>query len=246
MGTGLQAAGLPLGVPSPWWTLSHPEEVVALHRAYLDAGAQVLHANGFGATPAQLGLGPQACAELAARAVRLARRAGPSVVAGSLAPTGAWGAGGEGPAAGLSAHRDQGLAYLQAGADLLHLETQTSLDEALAALDLLRGLGAGVPVWVSLTPRTTGGRAYSGEPLGEALSRLADAGAQAVGLNCSLGAQQMAELARALPPGLPLLLRPQGTGADPAWARELPGLCGVGGCCGATPGDIAGLLPLHT
>jgi 5-methyltetrahydrofolate--homocysteine methyltransferase len=91
-GTMLQAAGLPSGTPGEAWVLERPEEIVALHRAYLEAGSNLILTSTFGGTQARLaaaGLEARA-AEVNCRAAELARQAaGDDVyVGGDIGPTG--------------------------------------------------------------------------------------------------------------------------------------------------------------
>ena len=77
MGSMLIAAGLEAGRAPEWWNLEHPGRVEAVHRAYVEAGSDVVHTNTFGGSPLRLAAGGLAgrCREVNARAVEIARTA---------------------------------------------------------------------------------------------------------------------------------------------------------------------------
>ncbi|HET7826713.1 MAG TPA: homocysteine S-methyltransferase family protein, partial [Anaeromyxobacter sp.] len=145
MGTALIARGLPPGALPEEWLLSRPEEIAAVHAEHAAAGARVLLTCTFNCAAPRLEarVDPAAIEDLCARAVRLARGASRpgGLVAGSLGPTGlhAPGAAAEGE---LFARDRRPLAALaEAGADLLWIESQWELREALAALSAARAVG---------------------------------------------------------------------------------------------------------
>src|SRR5580704_5952793 len=169
-----------------------PEQILAAHRAYLDAGAQVLITSSYQATFegfAQRGIDHDRAAELLHRSVDLARQAGPAWVAASVGPYGAMLADGSEYRGryGLSVselerfHRPRIEALAQAGPDVLALETVPDSDEADAMLRAVEGTG--IPVWLSYTIDGTATRA--GQPLADAFA-LAAGNDQviAVGVNC--------------------------------------------------------------
>ena len=91
-GTMLMAAGLAPGTPPEIWNLEHPEQVLALHRFYLDAGSQIILTNTFGGSSiklARFGLGSSA-RDINLAAARLARQAASekAYIAGDMGPTG--------------------------------------------------------------------------------------------------------------------------------------------------------------
>ena len=85
MGTMLQAAGLETGTLPEEWNLTHPEEILKIHRAYVEAGSDVISANTFGANSAKFG---ERTAGLISAAIQIARRSGARFVAQDIGPTG--------------------------------------------------------------------------------------------------------------------------------------------------------------
>jgi methionine synthase I (cobalamin-dependent) len=211
MGTALLARGLDLSSErAASWSLSHPDEVLAVHRAHVGAGAELVLTNTFFApTDAEC-----------ARALELARASGAALVGASLS------AGQPGLAASIAA---------LAGADVLWLETATSLEQALEAVRIARAT-SGLPVVVTMARFELAG----------SLGQLAAAGAAAVGLNCSPWPRAAGALAALASAQLrvPLVLKPDAVGLEPEpWARELAGSGAqlLGGCCGATAAHVAAL-----
>ncbi|MFD7509945.1 homocysteine S-methyltransferase [Streptomyces sp. NPDC059853] len=170
-----------------------PGQLLAAHRAYVRAGAQVLITASYQASFegfARRGIGRDAAAALLRDSVALAREAaGPGVrVAASVGPYGAvLGDGSEYRGRyGLTEaeltdfHRPRIAELAAAGPDLLALETVPDVTEARAMLAAARGCG--VPVWLSYT--VAGGRTRAGQPLTEAFALAADPQVVAVGVNC--------------------------------------------------------------
>jgi 5-methyltetrahydrofolate--homocysteine methyltransferase len=267
MGTALQARGLsPASLPETW-LLARPDEVLAVHRAHLEAGASVLLTCTFNAASPRLAraLGPGAEGACARAAVALARRA----VQGAVGRPGALVAGAVGPAAlavpGGPAPEEAALAALaapalralvEAGADLLWLESQYDAREARAALRAARGLGRPVVVTFTLAERDGRLVAAGGGPAEPLLLEAAAGGAAAVGVNCVAAGPALAALAAwaaaALPvpfvakpaPGLPGRVAAPADFAAALAPAVQAGAGLVGGCCGATAGHLAALAPL--
>jgi 5-methyltetrahydrofolate--homocysteine methyltransferase len=260
LGTLLMGLGLEAGRAPEWWNLEHPDRVREAHRLYVEAGSDVIHANTFGATPQKLaaaGLEGR-CPEINAVGVRLAREAARSraLVAGDLGPTGRFlppmgDATVEELAAGFG---EQAAAILEAGADLISIETMYDLREALAAVRA--ALATGLPVLASMTfdVRPRGTFSMMGDALCPSLAALLEAGAHAVGFNCSVTSEAMVGMVREARESVrgPLVAqpnagqpRPTPTGvvydASPeAFASDLvqmvqAGARLVGGCCGTDP-----------
>lgn len=240
MGTRLIARGLDLRSDDPsLWNLSRPKEVTEVHRRDVEAGADALLTNSFGANRCWLArLGSAHGVEpINRRAVALARQAaGPDrLVIGSIGPTAT-----EHP----GASREQAEVLADAGVDALVLETHRA-DQAGRALREI-GPGIALPVLVSLIAWP--------EPIADTVQRLAALGAAALGGNCQLGmepALRMAEELRRVT-DLPLLVKPSagrpGTPpADPeSFAVAVPRLLSlgvklIGGCCGTTEAHVAAL-----
>jgi 5-methyltetrahydrofolate--homocysteine methyltransferase len=257
MGTALLARGLPAGALPEEWALERPGEVASVHAAHAAAGAGLLLTCTFNVAAPRLEarIDPSRTGALCAAAVRLARGAAPGVlVAGDLGPTGLAGPGR--PAdPGVLADRYARAAHALAGAgaDLLWIESQWDLAEALAALSAARE--SGLPAAVTFAFRESGGAfaAADGTAARECLQAVADAGAAAVGVNCVPPGQALADLAawaaEALPvpfaakpsPGLPgAVLAPAAFAAAlvPALRARLRL---AGGCCGATAEHLRAL-----
>jgi 5-methyltetrahydrofolate--homocysteine methyltransferase len=255
MGTAIQELGLPEEAfgdhPGCYeaLVLSAPERVAAVHRAYLEVGADLVETNTFGGSALDLaehGLAAR-CAELNAAAARLARaEAGrfstaerPRFVAGSIGP------GARLPSLGQVAYAELRAAYrpqieglLAGGVDLLLIETVQDLLQARAALaaarDAMRGARQ-VPVWVSVSVETSGSL-LTGSDLGAVVAALEPLGVDGLALNCATGPAPMRPhleaLARAWPglmgvypnAGLPL---PEGAGVRyPEGPEELAAVLG--------------------
>ncbi|MFI5633586.1 homocysteine S-methyltransferase [Streptomyces sp. NPDC051664] len=254
--------------------LDEDRQIEAAHRAYVRAGAQVLITSGYQATFegfARRGIGRDRAAELLARSVELARRAGGATdreiwVAASVGPYGAMLADGSEYRGryGLSVrelerfHRPRIEALAAAGPDVLALETVPDVDEAEA---LLRAVEVcGLPVWLSYS--VAGGRTRAGQPLETAFGLVAGhERVVAVGVNCCdpAGADRAVETAAEVT-GKPVVVYPNsgerwdsegrawtgGESFDPGRVRgwQAAGARLVGGCCRVGPGSIAKLAEL--
>jgi len=201
LGTMLLARGLPSGTAPERWVLERPDEVRAVHRAYVEAGSEAVHAATFGANPVRLaaaGLEGR-CEEVNARAVELARAAGPRWVIADVGPTGEYlpPVGTGDPERWEAAFLRQARALREAGPDAAHLETFSDLREALIALRAVRSVCPGLPVLASLTfdRKRRGFHTIFGDAVRAALAALAAEGALVVGANCTLASPDMRDLA---------------------------------------------------
>lgn len=198
MGTMLYEAGRSLDECLDALNLSHPDIVSAVYRAYINAGADVIETNTFGANRIRLGQHGFAdkVRDIAFRGVKLAREereiSGKSVmIAGSIGPTGRTIA----PIGTLTAQQardaftEQIEALLEAGVDLLVMETMGSLDEMAAALDAADAC-TDLPI-VSLMTFAEDGRTLSGHDPREVVATLAERNVAAIGANCSVGPQRL-------------------------------------------------------
>ena len=264
LGSMLIAAGLPAGRAPEWWNLEHPDRVAAVHRAYVESGSDVVHANTFGANPARLAAAGLVgrCREVNTAAIALARDAcgDRAWIAGDVGPTGKMlpplGDATEGEL--RDAFTEQANALAEAGADLISIETMGDLREAVAAVEAARTVGLAVHASMTFAARRRGAFTMMGNPLVPSLAALANAGADVVGCNCTVASVEMlAMVAEAAPQlSVPLSaqpnagqprLTPNGVvyDADPeAFARDIvamvaAGARAVGGCCGTTPEFIA-------
>ena len=263
MGTMMQAAGLAQpGVVPDLLNITRPDDITAIHRQYVEAGAEVITANTFGANARKLE-GRATVAEVYVAAVACARAAGARYVAGDIGPTGAL----LQPMGELSFEEayelfaEQASAAQAAGCDLLLVETLADLREAKAAV-LACKENSTLPVFVTMTFEEDG-RTFLGTKPQVATAVLSALGAHAVGANCSLGPAQMEPIVRELASTcrVPLMVQPNAglpriedgqtvydvTAQDFAAAMEGildAGASVVGGCCGTNPAFIAELVRL--
>jgi methionine synthase I (cobalamin-dependent)/5,10-methylenetetrahydrofolate reductase len=268
MGTLLYARGVPRGDTLDALNLSRPDLVAQVHRDYLHAGAQIIETNTFGTNRYKLaaaGLEKQG-GEIIRAAVALARREASAtgrevLVAGSIGPLGVRLApyGRVKPEQAEAAFREQAVILMEAGADLILIETMSDLQEALAALRAARLAGAEA-VGVSLTFTRDGLTLMGDGPAGVARG-LREAGADLIGVNCSSGPAQairlLQEMRIAVPDArfsaMPNAGWPEAAGgrilypATPEYfggyavAFAEAGASVIGGCCGTTPEHIAAM-----
>ena len=259
-GSMLIAAGLEQGRAPDWWTLERPNAVAAVHRGYVAAGADVIHTNTFGATPAKLaavGLGGR-CREVNAAAAVLARSAcaPDTLLAGDIGPTGLLlpPIGSATVEEMRASFAEQAAALAAAGVDLLSVETMFDLREALAALDAAKETGLPVVASMTFEARPRGFFTIMGNRLEPSLAELEGAGADAVGCNCSVAPEAMIDMVRAACAAVRVPVAAQPNAGQPqasaegvtyeaspaAFAGELVAMVRagarlVGGCCGTTP-----------
>lgn len=251
MGTALLARGLPPDALPEEWILTRPEEVAAVHAEHAAAGARILLTCTFSCAAPRLEarLGADKIGALCGWAERLARGASRGgLVAGALGPTGlAPPLGGGATAAALEARYAAPFAALAAaGVDLLWIESQHDLGEALAALRAARGTGLPAAVTFALEERDGRLRPHRTGDAIEWLRAVEDAGAAAAGVNCVFPGRALDALAAdacarlrvpfvAKPsPGLPgAVVSPRAFAAAlrPTLAA---GVRLAGGCCGTT------------
>jgi len=222
MGTQLQLAGLELGGCGEAWNLDRPERVLAIQRAYAEAGADYLLTNTFGGSRIRLerhGPGPDVRGINAAGA-RLAREAfgdRRGLVLGDVGPVGGrLEPAGEHPVARVrEALREQVAALLEGGVDAILLETQTALDELGVAIEAAREAGAEcvmASVAFELHAETGQLRTMTGTTPEQVAAFAVERGVDVLGLNCGrdIDVQRAAELVRRYREccDLPLLARP--------------------------------------
>ena len=265
MGTMLQERGLKAGQSPEEMNLTAPEVVAGVHAAYLQAGADIIVTNTFGGSSAKLdhyGLGDQV-ASINRTAVRLAREVAgeEAYVAGSIGPTGRFlePVGDLGFDEAVAIFGEQAKALIEAGCELITLETFLDIKEIRAAVIAIRELSAEIPVIAMLTFEEKG-RSVLGSPPEAAAITLEAVGASMIGSNCGLGVDGIYEILRAmrrvtsLPlicqanAGLPILK--DGVTLFPGTPTEMTayhdrlielGVRVIGGCCGTTPGHIAAM-----
>jgi 5-methyltetrahydrofolate--homocysteine methyltransferase len=265
MGTMLQERGLRAGQSPEELNLTMPEVVAGVHREYVAAGADIIVTNTFGGSREKLshyGLEDR-LAEINAAAVRIAREvAGDQVyVAASIGPTGRF----IEPVGDLTfdrmadIYREQAKVLIDAGADLLTLETFLDIKEIRAAIIAIRELSADIPVIAMLTFDNNGRSVLGTSPEAAAIT-LEAVGASLVGSNCGLGVDGIYEILSAMRrvtsvplisqanAGLPVLR--DGKTVFPGTPDEMVayhdrmlalGVRVIGGCCGTTPAHIGAM-----
>lgn len=214
MGTMLQERGLLPGESPERWGLAHREEIVQIHRAYLEAGADFLKTNTFGANRFKLEGSGHTVEEVVTAGVENALQAveasGHGTVFLDIGPTGKLlrPLGELDFEEAVSAFGEMVQAGCRAGAQGILLETMSDIYEAKAAL-LAAKENSDLPVFVTMT-FDGDGKLLTGGDIGVAAAVLEGLGADAIGLNCGLGPQQMAALVPKLREftGLPLVVNP--------------------------------------
>ncbi len=225
MGTFLQEKGLsPAELPEEW-NLSHPEIIVYIHRAYLDAGAQIIETNSFGATSLKLQAKGKAhlVQSVNRAAARLARdalntfmresgdSADPRYIGGSVGPTGKIFEMDLSAADVEKAYAEQGLFLAESGVDLFLVETMLDMREAEIAVRTLKR-ETNLPIFATAVFNKTKKGEYRtlfGDTVEDAVARYKDTGAQGVGVNCGLIGEYVEVIAKMREQTrLPLLLYP--------------------------------------
>ena len=259
-GSNLYLAGMPRGICAEQWILEHEQVMADLQRGYVEAGSQMIYAPTFGANRAALslyGLEKQ-IREYNSRLVDLSRRAvgDRALVGGDLSPTGKvlTSQGGETEVDEVyEIYREQIACLAEEGVDFLVAETMLSVEETMIALDAAQSV-CQLPVLCSLTLEADGNALYGGNGV-EAVETLQDMGASAVGVNCSVGPDQLENVIRNMKRAarIPILAKPnaglplmdeQGNAHYSMGPREFAlhmkklvqaGASLIGGCCGTTP-----------
>jgi len=242
----------------------HPEAVFSIHLAYLEAGAQIIETNTFGANRhklSQYGLGDRV-AEFNHRGVKVAREAREAakhevLIAGSIGPLGIFRQVLDEPDGAIGAiFKEQAGALEERGVDFFILETFSDLDELLAAIDALRSFSK-IPIVAQLT-YSDEGTTIAGIRPQDAWEKLKGKDIQAVGTNCTVGPQLLLPVLRELSgcaslplSGMPNAGFPKRVGDRIVYPRSSPeyfarfaqeaselGARILGGCCGTTPEHV--------
>jgi methionine synthase I (cobalamin-dependent)/5,10-methylenetetrahydrofolate reductase len=241
-----------------------PEAVFRVHQAYIDAGAQIIETNTFGANRfklAPLGLGDDV-QRLNSRGVKIAREARESasrevLIAGSIGPLGI-GVQARHPEPDeiLAVFHEQALALEERGVDLFILETFSYIEELLLAVDAIRSFSS-LPIVAELT-YSEEGTIYGDVRPFLAAAMLKEKDIQAIGANCTLGPQSLLPILQELAntgnicvSGMPNAGFPKREGDRIVYPKSSPnyfaefareaaalGVRILGGCCGTTPAHI--------
>lgn len=264
-GTNYQTMGMEPGLAPEEWLFQAPERVVELHRAFADAGADIILTCTFGATPLRLTEGPLAgrAREVNLRAAELAREGAGAgrLVAGSLGPTGQLiePYGLLNREAATDAFGEQARALAEGGVDLLVVETIFAVEEAVWAVEGIQAV-TDLPLVVSFS-FDMGTRTMMGLSPTDAVAAVAPLGIAAVGTNCGRSLEDadlvVAEIL-AQAGDLPVWVKPNAgvpkvVGAEVVYeagpdmlAEHVAGYVEqgariVGGCCGSTPAHVAAI-----
>ena len=187
-GSNMIKAGMPRGFCSEDWILENPQPLIDLQRSYVEAGSQIVYAPTFSCN--RIGLGnfglADHMADMNRELVALSKEAvgGRALIAGDLTTTGQ-----------MMAPRGP-TCLLDAGVDLLGAETMLSVEETMAFVDAATSL-CDLPIMCTLTLQADGTALYGGDAI-EAVVTLQEMGASAVGLNCSVGPDQLEAVIRSM------------------------------------------------
>jgi 5-methyltetrahydrofolate--homocysteine methyltransferase len=267
-GTQLMARGLEPGESPEAINLSDPGVLGEIAALYLDAGAELITTNTFGASPLNLEryklAGNTEQINRAAVAALQPVVAGRAYISGSVGPSGAMVKpyGDTEPETMADGFRRQIGALVEAGADVICVETMIDLTEARLAVEAARACSNDIPIIATMTFDATprGYFTMMGSSVEQACAALVEAGANVVGSNCGNGVEKMVEIARefarhATVPiviqsnaGLPeqrcgVLVWPE----SPAFMAERVGelidlgVKIIGGCCGTGPDHICAI-----
>ena len=267
-GSNLMKAGMPRGVCTEQWVLEHPDAILALQSAYKAAGSDMVYAPTFCANRIALsGYGLQDdVSRMNRELVALSKKAVGSgvLVAGDMTTTGKPAApeDSDGYQQLLDAYREQAEALISAGADLIGVETMMGVNECVAAIEAIRSLGD-IAVICTLSVQSDG-KCYFDGSVFEAAEILEALGADAIGVNCSTGPDQLESVIRTLKNTctLPIIAKPNAgmpkisDSGEAVYSMESgefaqhmerlveAGASLIGGCCGTTPEFIEALRGL--
>ena len=273
-GTNLMKAGMPVGVCPEEWVMEHPEVIIDLQRAYVEAGTNIVYASTFTGNRiklAEYGLQDR-IVEINSTLVKLSKQAvdGKAFVAGDMTMTGQQ----LFPLGELmfeelvDVYKEQAKILDEAGVDVFAVETMMSLQECRAAVLAIKEV-SDRPIMVTLTFNEDG-RTLFGTPPETAVVVLQSLGVDAIGVNCSTGPAEMVGLVEKMAEysTVPLIAKPNAGLPEledgetvykmtpELFAEAMTGLVKagasiVGGCCGTTPEHIRKLtetvksMPVH-
>lgn len=266
MGTELFARGLTAGDPPEMWNVDSPHDVTDVHKGYLKAGSDIVLTNSFGGTSFRLKLHKLEgrVVELNAAAARVARDAvdaldRDALVAGSMGPSGELlvPLGEMTHDTAYAAYAAQAEGLTEGGADLLWIETMSSLEEVEAAVAGARSV-SNLPIAATMS-FDTAGRTMMGVTGADAAQRLTDLGIAAVGANCGNNIAETESAVAQIRAGagdVPVIVKanagipefkgdklhytgtPEVMGSHTKRMMDL-GVAVIGGCCGTSTQHVA-------
>lgn len=261
-GSNLMASGMPRGICTETWVIEHKEIFQELQRAYIAAGSQVIYAPTFGGNRINLakhGLTDR-IEEINRTLVGYSRElAGDGVyVAGDITTSGSFitADGDYTYDDAFKMYQEQVKILADAGIDLIAAETMINIEETLAAVDAANSV-CDLPIMCTMTVEADGS-IFSGGNAIEAAVSLEAAGADAVGINCSVGPDQLVSVVRSIKENvsIPVIAKPnagmptiddKGNAVYSMNPEDFAsymkilienGASVVGGCCGTTPAFI--------
>jgi methionine synthase I (cobalamin-dependent) len=275
-GSNFFGRGLEAGYPPDLWCVERPKDVLWLHGAFLNAGADIILTNSFGANAPRLKLhkAEDRVAELNATAAKLAREATlqhfeltgrRAVVAGCMGPTGELfePMGSLNHADTVATFAEQAKALAGGGAEIIWIETMSSLEEVAAAAEA--GRATGLPVCATLT-FDTARRSMMGVTPADFAAFATEIGLEMAGANCGVGPAELMDSTQGLmTAGIQIPVIAKGNCGIPQYvdgaihfhgspalmaqyalfARDA-GATIIGGCCGTTPEHIAAMVAALT
>lgn len=259
MGTMLQADGMELGGLPELLCITDPQRITAVHRKYIEAGAQIVYTNTFGANRHKLASSGRSVSEVITAAVQCAKKAcegTDALVALDIGPIGQL----LEPSGSLTFEEAWDIfaemvrAGEEAGADIAVCETMTDLSEVRAAVLAVKE-NSSLPVMATMSFEQNM-RTFTGCSVQSMALTLQGIGADAIGMNCSLGPRELYgivdELAKYV--SVPIVIKPNAGLPDPETNTydvtpseygehirkfALKGVKLIGGCCGTTPEYIS-------
>lgn len=257
-GSNLMKAGMPAGVCTETWVLENPQAIIDLQKAYVEAGTQILYSPTFSGNSIALKKNhiTMPVSELNAKLVSLSREAAgeKALIAGDMTMT-----GGQLIPNGtltfeklVAVYKEQARALADAGVDLFVVETMVDLQEMRAAVLGIRSV-CDLPIMATFTVDTNG-FTFLGTEITAAAVTLERLGVDAVGVNCSMGPQDMALAVKKVRGAVNIPVIAKANAGHPeqvdgktvyrmnaqdyaVYAEELvkEGVSLLGGCCGTTP-----------
>jgi 5-methyltetrahydrofolate--homocysteine methyltransferase len=273
MGTMLMDAGLESGDPPEEWNILHPDRIRAVHKAYIEAGSEIILTNSFGGTSFRLEMHQlqDRVFELNQAAARVARTEADAaeqvvLVAGSIGPTGQlfepMGTLDFDQAA--AAFREQAAGLAEGGVDLFWIETMSDLQEVQAAVAGIRQVSQ-LPISATMSFDTHGHTMMGVKPE-KAVVELGELDLISIGANCGTGSDELIDAIREMRQAAPeatLVAKanagiPQVVGGEVVYngssevmgeyAQEVfqAGARLIGGCCGNTPTHVKAMAQALT
>lgn len=258
MGTMLQRYGIKSGELPESYNITHPEIIESIHKSYIDAGADIITTNTFGANSQKLKAYNYTPKEIITEGIKIARKsAGNKYVALDIGPIGQL----MEPCGTLTFEKayelfaEQVILGSASGADLILIETMSDLYEAKAAI-LAAKENCSLPVICTMTFQSDG-RTLTGTDAVTMVNVLQGLNADAVGINCSLGPEEMLPLVNTILEysKIPVIVQPNAglpkvNGGETLFSVEIDeftkyvklmaesGVTIIGGCCGTNPNYI--------